>query len=1722
MKFQLAPRKIALVRFTLACALFAALCAVGYFAPLGRTAAAQSTSGARRPTPVEAGAPVFPKFEDAASGEGPARGKSAKTPASQQAIITVESTGATGSVPTPTDNDYTRVANAVDALNAGDTIVFEGTFNWTEPNAAASWALGNDDTAATADDFSVLIPANINDVTLTATVLGDATFQGPGDLAAVNLEAVFVFDGGDNRNWTISNLRFLDFDLSIGLFGGAGGTDAFNDTEILDNYIRVPADLNATVAPADVNQNIGIHFAFGTNQRIAANTIEFPGDGVSVSASSSFAASVGMQSNTSGGAVYDGLLITGNTLRVLNAQSADPENILGIWENAHGHTSDIEVSDNQFLNQAAGNNSAVNLQRAFRVTSHSSATTTVIYTGNTAAGANIGFQWLASSNFAGNQPVRLSENTLTGNGTGVLVQSNGLANLYRNAITASGAGGGVNVAAGTLAAAGTVLNAVEENFISGGTGDGLRIAAGSTTGAVFNNDLGGNTGFGLNNLSASTIDASMNYWGTNTGAGVLAETNGPVDYNPFLDSGTDTAPATPGFQGDFSSLHADDNGAQTGSTGRIQEAVNRSTGANPIVTVEPGTYTEHVTVNKTVRLRGAQFGVDARDASRTGLTPTAAESIVNGPGGSFSLLANNIELDGFTIQGTTTGLPIGAGVYSSPSFSGYLIRNNIVQDNIIGVYLNGGAAVQTVFERNVVRDNDNPGAAGGTGVYSDQGLANAAIRLNRITGDNPTAGVNLSGASPVLVGIRNNEFLTGNQLVLFNVDNSMVGGNTFSGVLPEGGTGTGVFIGGGNNGLSVVANTFTDRGANAISASDQFGFGANSNLTITNNTVTQNASLLTANRSLISLNGVSGTSSVASNGVTLSGTLTSTLFVHGIDIQGATTGTIGVSGNTLNGGGVDAPDGTTDSSGIRLRLTAAAGTITLTNNTVSGFIDGVKADKIPLTITGGSYSSNEDDGLEFATGFQTTLSISGVSVTGNAGDGLLITNASQAGTLNISDLTLTGNGAGGQITNVSTFNFSPSTGANADVVTFNATQFQHTRDGSVQQAVLYSAVNALAVSTFGGTDSITHSAIGNHPGGLNIDGGAGTGDSFVIDDTTRTSATTYTINPTSVARTGTPGPVTANYSGLESLAVNGGSGSDTFNVTASPTTAISVDGNAAGDTLNYDAEGRPATRTPPTGPDGVITSPTVQPVTFFDIESVNISSTLQSLSVSDTVIAEPTTGSRNALFTVRLSAAETATVTVDFTTSDGTATAGQDYTATSGTLTFQPGQTVQTISVPVLADGPGEPDETFTVTLSNPSNAVVGDGTATGTITEGAQAEGIVMISELRTSGPLGATDEFVELYNNSNTTLTVAATDGSAGWGVYKMGTSCTDTPVLIATIPNGTNIPARGHFLLFGSNYSLADYGGTGAASGDLPFTVDIENDRNVGLFSTADVQNLASTARLDAVGFFPNMGNNCDLLSEGSTLQPAAGSVSEYSFARSLTTGRPLDTGNNASDFQVVSTTPETAVGSNATPLLGAPGPENDNSPTQRNASIKASPVDACVSSNTAPNRVRDTTPDPANNSAAGTLIIRRKFTNNTGGAVSRLRFRIVDITTFNSPGYTPGGPQADLRARSSAATTVTISVSCGGASVPVRGTTLEEPPAQPNGGGANSTLSVGAITLATPLAAGASTNVQFLLGVQQAGTFRFFINVEALPGGPPFAREQLNAEKGKSGDDKQPQP
>lgn len=112
-----------------------------------------------------------------------------------------------------------------------------------------------------------------------------------------------------------------------------------------------------------------------------------------------------------------------------------------------------------------------------------------------------------------------------------------------------------------------------------------------------------------------------------------------------------------------------------------------------------------------------------------------------------------------------------------------------------------------------------------------------------------------------------------------------------------------------------------------------------------------------------------------------------------------------------------------------------------------------------------------------------------------------------------------------------------------------------------------------------------------------------------------------------------------------------------------------------------------------------------------------VSAAAPGLAVSDaaTVIGYP---GNVAVFTVTLDQALTTSATVQYATSDGTAIAGTDYTATSGTLTFAPGVTTQTVSVPVLLDTNNPGNLTFTLTLSNASGAKIDSATATGTIEE--------------------------------------------------------------------------------------------------------------------------------------------------------------------------------------------------------------------------------------------------------------------------------------------------------------------------------------------------------------------------------------------------------------------
>jgi subtilisin-like proprotein convertase family protein len=367
------------------------------------------------------------------------------------------------------------------------------------------------------------------------------------------------------------------------------------------------------------------------------------------------------------------------------------------------------------------------------------------------------------------------------------------------------------------------------------------------------------------------------------------------------------------------------------------------------------------------------------------------------------------------------------------------------------------------------------------------------------------------------------------------------------------------------------------------------------------------------------------------------------------------------------------------------------------------------------------------------------------------------------------------------------------------------------------------------------------------------------------------------------------------------------------------------------------------------------------------------------------------------------------------------------------------------------------------------------------------------IISEFRLRGPSSGTDEYMEIHNASDRPLVVESVDGSAGWALASANG-------ILFVVTNGTVLPARGHFLGVNSaGYSLLNVpAGPGTtAAGDILFLADVADNAGLALFRSASPTNLNLGTRLDAVG--STLETNT-LFKEG-VGYPAlsAADISLYSiesaFIRNRSSGSPKDSDDNAADFLYLDTG-GWSIG--AGQRLGAPGPENLSSP-QRLATgdtlLEMDLLHPPAGVTGAPNRVRSFVSDPPNNSSLGTLAFNRKFTNKSAANLTRLRFRIVDLTTFSSP---PGN--ADLRVRSSVGSQVPLgngSTSFVGAAV------LEVPPFQPTGGGFNSALSASSISVSNPLLPGASVLLQFLLGVEQAGHYRFAIIPEAVPGLPSEA-------------------
>jgi hypothetical protein len=289
--------------------------------------------------------------------------------------------------------------------------------------------------------------------------------------------------------------------------------------------------------------------------------------------------------------------------------------------------------------------------------------------------------------------------------------------------------------------------------------------------------------------------------------------------------------ASGGGNGGGSGAHGSKGGGKNGSSSvcdvpsrypTIQAAVDATTCKT--VKVAPGNYAENVTIGRGLTLQGANAGQDARN--RRG-----RESVVNGgTGAGFTITADNVTIDGFTVNGPVDrGL---AALVMQNGNSGETVQNNIVN--------NAGRAAsittsRTTFRRNVVKNSAtaNDGFQGNTRPVHD-----VTISDNSFSGP-PAADYN---ADVTFIEGDGNLTVTGNRssgdgtlVALFKTTGAQITGNTVSGTANS----SAIYIGGANRKVTVSDNTVSSA-ASGVKVANDFNDGTNSAVTISRNTLRKN------------------------------------------------------------------------------------------------------------------------------------------------------------------------------------------------------------------------------------------------------------------------------------------------------------------------------------------------------------------------------------------------------------------------------------------------------------------------------------------------------------------------------------------------------------------------------------------------------------------------------------------------------------------------------------------------------------------------------------------------------------------------------------------------------------------------------------------------------------------------------------------------------------------
>ena len=231
-----------------------------------------------------------------------------------------------------------------------------------------------------------------------------------------------------------------------------------------------------------------------------------------------------------------------------------------------------------------------------------------------------------------------------------------------------------------------------------------------------------------------------------------------------------------------------------------------------------------------------------------------------------------------------------------------------------------------------------------------------------------------------------------------------------------------------------------------------------------------------------------------------------------------------------------------------------------------------------------------------------------------------------------------------------------------------------------------------------------------------------------------------------------------------------------------------------------------------------------------------------SISIADATVVEGNAGVANASFAVTLSQASGQTITVSYASSNGAAVAGSDFTTASGTLTFAPGVTTQTIQVAVTGDALNEADESFAVTLSNPTNATLARAAASGTISNDDLPPSISIADIVVQEGNAGTTAAVftISLSAASGQAVSVgySTSPGTAAAGADYQTVSGTATIAAGATSTTVT-VPVVGDTALEPDETFLLNLAGpVNATIARAQASAVIVNDEGLPTLSIADV--------------------------------------------------------------------------------------------------------------------------------------------------------------------------------------------------------------------------------------------------------------------------------------------